>query len=544
MAEEHLRGQWMGVQKAPGDAKDIGDGEGVVGVHAVMLHTGKVLLWNSRYEGLELLYAAWTWDPRTGAASEDLPFNGVDSTGPWQPGSDIDIFCAHHVVLEDGRVMVLGGASGLNQEGLSHGADGVWIFDPEQGDDGEWAKIADMANGRWYPTPVMMPDGSVVVFSGWEAAGLGGASRRIVASHERMRPPGYRPEVVSGGERALFIFPGMHLVKGGKVFHIQTSWRYTPAYADLVPTSSFEIDPDGKGQWLPYSVSPNQPVYPEVPLREEGTSVLLPPAGDGRILVVGGGYVDLGGTNDQVAQAQPDSWEILDTQSCPPAWTHRGKLRVPRVNVNSVLLPDARVLIFGGHNNYRGKHSPEGRAMKAELFDPVAAMADPDGYRAVETEEMGVSRMYHSTGVLLPDGSVMTAGGFDMHLDEPDDQPAQDNHRNIEIYQPPYFFNGIRPKVHEVKPKEVVYGASLEIRFESDTNVQSVVLMRPNSMTHHTDSGQRLVPLAFKTDGDVLRATMESDASVAPPGYYMLFIVDSEGRPCEEAPFVRIPLPS
>ena len=69
----------------------------------------------------------------------------------------------------------------------------------------------------------MMPDGSVVVFSGWEAAGPGGVSRRIVASHERMRPPGYQPEVVSGGERALFIFPGMHLVKGGKVFHIQTA---------------------------------------------------------------------------------------------------------------------------------------------------------------------------------------------------------------------------------------------------------------------------------------------------------------------------------
>ena len=111
-----------------------------------------------------------------------------------------------------------------------------------------------------------------------------GASRRIVASHERMRPPDYQPEVVSGGERALFIFPGMHLVKGGKVFHIQTSWRYTLGFADLAPTSSFEIDPDGKGQWLAYSVSPTHPVHPRVPLREEGTSVLLPPAGDGRIL--------------------------------------------------------------------------------------------------------------------------------------------------------------------------------------------------------------------------------------------------------------------
>jgi len=91
-------------------------------------------------------------------------------------------------------------------------------------------------------------------------------------------------------------------------------------------------------------------------------------------------------------------------------------------NVNAVLLPDGKVLIFGGHDNFRGNHTESGRAMTAELFDPELAMADPENYEAIETGSMALSRMYHSTRVLLPDGSIMAAGGFDMHLGEPPQQ--------------------------------------------------------------------------------------------------------------------------
>ena len=85
-------------------------------------------------------------------------------------------------------------------------------------------------------------------------------------------------------------------------------------------------------------------------------------------------------------------------------------MRKPRVNVNVVLLPDGKVLIVGGHDNQRHRHAQTGQALTAEIFDPQIAINHPGQDPIVETGPMAVPRMYHSTAVLLPDGSVLTAG--------------------------------------------------------------------------------------------------------------------------------------
>ena len=533
MPDARVVGLWTDFQKAPGDSRELGDQEGVVAVHAVLLHTGNVLLWSSRYESQRLLYAGWTWNPKTGQGSPDLPFNGEDPTGPWSPGSGLDIFCAHHVALHDGRIMVLGGASGGLREGEAIGAKGVWIFDPTKGPDGTWEKLpADMSFGRWYPTPVLMQDGSVVVFSGR------GDSQPFVPNHEQLPPPNYEPVPISGGDKPLFLFPGMHLTKGGRVFYIQTSWQYETGIHDLPPTSSFELTTSGEGKWTAYTDEHANPLFPDVRLREEGSSILLPPASDGRILVVGGGWYH---GDQQATEAEPNSWEILETQGVSPKWAHKGTLRTARINVNTILLPDGKVFIFGGHDNYKGDHTTSGRALKAEIFDPTEAMKSPEFYQTLETEPMQRSRMYHSSGVLLPDGSVLVAGGLDITIVEDERQPAAQHNRNLEIYQPPYFFLGSRAVLKNVSPQVLGYGRQFSITFEpSDARIGSVVLLRPASMTHHTDSEQRLVSLDFNEGDSKIEVTMERDPTVAPPGYYMLFVVDVKGRPCAEAEFVRV----
>ena len=67
----------------------------------------------------------------------------------------------------------------------------------------------------------------------------------------------------------------------------------------------------------------------------------------------------------------------------------------------------------------------------------------------------------------------------------------------------------------------------------SDWNsIASVVLMGTGAATHSFDHNQRYVPLEFtkRQTGD-LQVTAPAHGQLAPPGYYMLFIVDNNGVP-------------
>ena len=330
MADTTVRGEWAGLQPAPGDSKVLFDDEGVVAVHAVLLHTGKVLMWNGRYERSDLLFAAWTWDPDTGAESPPLPFDGVDATRTaWINDKDVDLFCSHHVVLEDGRIMALGGGGGKDEkDNFLAGHAGVFIFDPTDGRDGRWSKHGRMNFNRWYPTAVNMPDGSVVVFSG---RGINPPNRNItsVPPHEILSPPTYTPTILSGDNTKTNIYPGLHLVKDGKIFYVPTTWHYifptetSPGYADYVPTISFRLGANNSIAMEQYRDANNDPLEPQQRWRQEGTSVLLPPAHEGRILLLGGGYPQ---DDTQHPDTDPRSWEILETQGAQgPKWALSGE---------------------------------------------------------------------------------------------------------------------------------------------------------------------------------------------------------------------------
>ena len=283
----------MGPRPAPGDSKILLDREGVVAVHAVLLHTGKVLMWNGRYESSDLLFASWTWDPETDSESQPLPFDGVDATRTaWINDKDVDLFCSHHAVLSDGRVMAFGGGGGIDEaKRFLAGHAGVFIFDPRDGRDGRWSKHGKMNFNRWYPTAVNMPDGSVAVFSG-RGYNLPDPSIISVPPHEILSPPAYAPTELAGDTTKTNIYPGLHLVKGGRIFYVPTTWQYvfplgtSPGYADYVPTISFQVGAGNSVSAQRYLDANNDPLEPQQRWRQEGTSVLLPPASEGRILLL------------------------------------------------------------------------------------------------------------------------------------------------------------------------------------------------------------------------------------------------------------------
>ena len=547
MADSAVQGEWAGPHPAPGDSTNPFDGEGVVAVHAVLLHTGKVLLWNGRYEDWDLLFAAWTWNPQTGEGSPALPFDGDDMTKKaWTDDKDVDLFCSHHVVLEDGRVMTLGGGGGYDEaDRFLPGHAGVFIFDPEDGPNGSWSKHGRMNFNRWYPTAVNMPDGSVVVFSGRGYNPPNQDQVVAVPPHEILSPPAYTPTTLSGDDTKTNLYPGLHLVKGGKIFYVPTTWQYIfpeeqdAGYAPYLPTISFRLGENNSIAVEDYRDANNNTLKPRQPWRQEGTSVLLPPAHEGRILLLGGGHPHGAG---QPPAPEPRSWEILETQGPNgPEWTMSGLMNKPRINVNAVILPDGKVFIVGGHNNQRNYHSPSGQTLTAEIFDPQVAINDPGQDPIVETGPMSAPRMYHSTAILLPDGSVLAAGGFDPHKTAKSGEPIPSDYKDLELYRPPYFFRGPRPALSSVSELEIQFGADFSIESPNAADIRKVVLLRPGCITHHTDPNQRLVELTFAADGvGRLSVTMEADSTVAPPGYYMLFIIDRHGLPCEKAQFVRV----
>jgi hypothetical protein len=58
-----------------------------------------------------------------------------------------------------------------------------------------------------------------------------------------------------------------------------------------------------------------------------------------------------------------------------------------------------------------------------------------------------------------------------------------------------------------------------------------VTLVRLGSVTHTFNANQRLVSLAFTESGGSVTITAPDNGNLAPPGHYMLFIVDKAGVP-------------
>lgn len=653
-----IEGQWSDLIKAPGDDRVVGDKRGVYAVHAALLHTGKVLLFSGRLEGARSLYEGWVWEPGDPgppgsittegaqeaftATAERAPFNNVDSTEPenWLIDGEVgpafvpglDLFCAHQCQLEDGQILVTGGAS-ANQPGDASGLPAVYTFDPlapaatgGQPFRNYWTKRPDMGLGRWYPTNVMLTDGRVAVFSGRPNAAKdrdrdGNFEEGINPRVEIIGAPDYCPQDLGAdADRDLYIYPGMHLVRGGNIFYTGTSWAQGGA---VLRTVSFEMTGAWTGKWVQYDQPgiPGTPLTPNIPDRQEGMSLILPPAQDGKLILIGGsrrnpnvqrtdaagnlqwqvegtdlvvwthpttgvvvlvqddgadvaaggtvvpgehGHGELEGGTGALAgvahvapmmeyggitpASNPAAVEILHTRpdsdgdpSAAPVWEYvadlnvgpggPGGTHVGRVNVHAVLLPDSTVCVIGGQWDHKG--APFGSVLEAEIFDPQSATS-------TTMAPQQVHRGYHATALLLPDSRVLVAGSG----------------RTLEFFSPPYLFK--EPDIPRLKIDRVVvpdgperharYGGTALVAMPdgSASQVRKVVLVRPGAVTHHTDSDQRIVPVSwsrasgFELEGDILELTMPNDASVAPPGYYMILLIDDHGRPCEEAAFVRL----
>ncbi len=144
-----------------------------------------------------------------------------------------------------------------------------------------------------------------------------------------------------------------------------------------------------------------------------------------------------------------------------------------------------------------------------------------------------VTRQYHSTALLLPDGRVLSAGGGICGTCDSVGYLG----KNGQVFSPPYLFKkdgsgdlAPRPEITSA-PGEVGYNAPFSISTPNPSSIRKVALVRLGAVTHSVNMEQRYVPLSYSVGSGALNATSPANSNIAPPGFYMLFLIDSSGVP-------------
>jgi hypothetical protein len=193
-------------------------------------------------------------------------------------------------------------------------------------------------------------------------------------------------------------------------------------------------------------------------------------------------------------------------------------MNIARYNENLVLLADGTVLAVGGGGGGGEFTNP---VLTPELYDPKTTLW-------TSLAPQTVQRTYHSTAVLLPDGRVVSAGSNNGAAAE----------ITYEIFSPPYLFQGTRPVIQS-PPTSLTYGEKFNIITAQASTITRVALVHPGATTHADDFDQRYVDLTFKIGAKGVQATAPANGNQAPPGYYMLVIVNANGVP-SVMPFVQL----
>lgn len=196
---------------------------------------------------------------------------------------------------------------------------------------------------------------------------------------------------------------------------------------------------------------------------------------------------------------------------------------IQRENTNLVMLADGTVMAEGGGSG-GGKYANP--VYYPDDFNPVTNTwaSRTTGDWAQQT----VQRTYHSTALLLPDGRVVSAGS-DYGSDP----------KSLEIFSPPYLLNGTARPTITSAPATLTYGQQFTITTPNASSITRVALIKVDSCTHTVHFDQRFVDLTYTLGNGQITATAPASGNYAPPGYYMLDILDSNNVPAI-MPFVLL----
>ncbi len=425
-----------------------------------------------------------------------------------------NIFCAGFVQLPNGRVFVAGGNldNHLNGTKLTH------IFDWRTM---SWKQGPDMNRARWYPSVAALMDGEALIVGG-EATSPGVAEIRKTNGQIGQRrgitaPSGRLYPFLQSGPDGLVLHSG-----SGQQIRELRWWKSSGDGGAMDEIRDRDAMDRSYGSYANY----------------------LP----GRTLVTGGGSEDVGGVQRPTNTAQ-----VIDTRSGDIVTSPAAPMSFRRRQANLTILADGSLLATGGIQKTgdgslvvvpRPNPAPGDPPNMLDTSEAVYAAErwDPNTDTWTTLASAKRAREYHSTALLLPDGRVMTGGGGICGSC----RDAGYLERNVQIFSPPYLFGpdgkpAARPRI-DVAPKRVTIHAPFDVTTPDASAIAKVGLIKLGAPTHGQDQGQRYLPLSFRTFGNRLRVQAPLNAAEAPPGYYLLEIVNNDGTPAK-APIVKLSSP-
>lgn len=402
------------------------------------------------------------------------------STGAYKAvNPPYDMFCAGHAQLPNGNVLIIGGTTQYGSGDLDwHGSKRVYEFDVATE---RWISHANMAHGRWYPTSVQAPSGHIWNFAGDDENG--NANKTV----ERYTTS--TGAIVAKPSWSLPKYPGLVWTAKDRVFYAGTRSSGSAGQPGLYHPTTGAVQPV-KGITM-------------LTQRRAAATVLAGDARAQRVLVLGGGWPATNTTS------------YIDLRPATPVGVAGPNLSTAKAYVGAVNLPtDGWVFETGGGT---GRDTPvfESSIIRGNTVVPMAPNS--------------VGRTYHSSTLLLPDGRVMTMGG---------DDAGSGFEMQVEVFSPPYLYKGTRPVISAAATR-MAYSSPYTVSAKATgTTLASAWLVRPSSTTHSVDPNQRALRLTASRVTGGLRVTTPTKY-LAQPGYYMLFVNDSLGRP-SLARWVRI----
>jgi hypothetical protein len=369
----------------------------------------------------------------------------------------------------------------------------------------KYVAVGDMNESRWYPSLPVLNNGEALAVSGLDNTG------KITNTSEYFNPK--TKQWTWGPSREFPTYPALFSTENPDVlFYSGSTAGYGPATEDRQP-----------GFWnIKTDKFTNVNGLRDTNALETSGSVFVPPAAGSnngsqswKIMIAGGGGVG-------ESSITTNRTDIINLDAPDPTYHPGPNLPLKLRYLNLTVTPWDQVIANGGSTNYRAKNN--------SYSNDTFVINTANGTTTPLAKEL-VGRNYHSGSLLLPDGRIMVFGGDPLYGDKKDTTAGAFEQR-IEIFTPPQLYKSARPVLNNNgSTTQATRGQTLTFTSPDASSIKTARLIPPSSTTHVTNIQQRSIAAVVKTSGNKVTITLPTDPNLLTNGYYMLFVVNSHGTP-------------